>query len=146
MKIGGETANKAFEDFKQYLSDIGMIHERQNLQLVKMAFLHGFAAAETNEVEAAPAVSVDNKVITQNKPKKARGVLRTYKERQTHARLVASVLQTANRPLQLMEITKLVNESGANWNPSSATGFVLDAMTFNPCIKKVGYGVYQYEQ
>jgi hypothetical protein len=80
------------------------------------------------------------------RPKQGPVIRRSPKERQTHARLVASILQSAGKPMQLQEIIQLVNASGANWYPKSGSGHMLDAMEHQPCIKKVGYGHYEYQQ
>lgn len=70
---------------------------------------------------------------------------RTDAQQLQDARLVADVLQRNNRAMKVYEILNAVNAAGANWKEQSATGHIYKAMEKFPAIKKVGFGLYKYE-
>lgn len=152
IQLNGENGQKAWDDYKRFLLGMG---QNINLELipkhqVEQAFKMGFAMGEASKTEPQPGVVVklDGEPIAAPRKKKPykRGRIRTPQEIEQDGKLIASILQRHGKPMQLQDIIAAVNTAGANWPANSASGFMIRVMDRYPTIKKVGYGVYGYEQ
>lgn len=153
FQLNGEGSIEAWEDFKGYLIDVGFLNdlgsvdqqqlarEKNRHSLAKMAFKHGFAIG--GMVHRAPNPIQGSKagyqIATRRGP-------RSVKEQQQDARLVSSIMQKQGRPMELHEITNAVNSNGGDWYAKSASGHMKKIMEVYPTIKKIGRGLYSYEQ
>lgn len=77
-----------------------------------------------------------------------KGVIRrrSFAQRENEAQLVASILKRNGKATLLEDIFKAVNGAGCNWNPKSASGHMKDVMKHQPCVKRIGFGMFIYEQ
>lgn len=145
MKLNSEQAQQAWNDYNGFMGSLGgRYKDAAEAELVrrtaKQAFLMGYAIAEAAKVE--PGNEPTKVVAAQKREIKKR----TPKQIQEDARLVASIMQRHNKPMQLDEITKAVNAAGGEWYKKSASGHMIGIMDIYPTIKKIDRGIYQYVQ
>jgi hypothetical protein len=71
---------------------------------------------------------------------------RSFAQMEQDARLVSSIMQRNGGEMKLQDITAAVNGAGGDWYDKSASGHMIKVMERVPAIKKVGFGLYKYEQ
>jgi hypothetical protein len=89
-----------------------------------------------------------NKTVKKGIKREFKGrITRTYEQRKKEAQLLVSFLRGAHDGYKaLKDIVLFMNISGCNdWNGNNASGFVKDAMRQYPQIKRIGLGLYKYE-
>lgn len=170
MKLNSEQAKAAWVDYKEFMGFDSL--NPGTYKHIEQAFKYAFALGQETrkeEVKQPIEVKVPNikipdipkfnaameqlRLPLQNN-RKATGITRTYngRVRRTHnqrkneAALVASILKTKGKEMYLQDIRHAVNAHGCNWKEQSVTGYINDAMERFPQIKKVGHGIYAYEE
>jgi hypothetical protein len=166
FKLNGEDAKQAWEDYKSFLEGMGGdLSQGSNpsrnhwVAEVERAFKFAFAAGKASKGEIVTDLNERpkmGKIITGEARKvetveivnqKGRTIKRrTEAEQAQDARLVASIMQRNGGPMPLHEIIKAVNAAGGDWYDRSASGHMNKVMERIPAIKKVGYGVFEYQQ
>jgi hypothetical protein len=161
IKLNGEDAQQAWADYKEYLIGMGGNLNPEHpgakawLNEVERAFKFAFAAGKSATQVVEPQLSPVIKVHVG--AKQPTGITRTHnpdreikrrsdKQMDQDARLVASIMQRNGGAMKLEDILKAVNAAGGDWYDKSASGHMRKVMERIPAIKKVGYGLYKYEQ
>lgn len=153
-----QLAQQAWQDYcKGFAIDPNKI---ENINLIAYAFKHAFVlgmnAAEQEpkekpyfkpvQMEGIP-LPLEKKAVKTGFKRSHKGrISRTYKQRKGEAHYLARMLCDSGE-WKLQSIIKQMRDAGfIDWNENNSSGFVKDAMKYYPQIKRIGYGLYKYEE
>jgi hypothetical protein len=160
FKLNSDGVQQAWKEYREFMEGMGADFDTNNparkpwVQQVEQAFKFAYAMGKAHQTQAiaqkldeAKIVNVDDdpkKPITRVRTEPSRR--RSDKQMVQDARLVASIMQRNAKEMKLMDICAAVNAAGGDWYEKSASGHMQKVMERIPAIKKVGYGLYKYEQ
>lgn len=154
MNLNSKEAQKAWEDYKGFMENMGRNFSLNHsaTKEIEQAFKFGYVQGENVKTKEPVAEMPSSERLAQKMqsmgigPKKAPGRRRSDKELEQDARLVASIMQRNGAPMRLQSITIAVNGAGGDWYDKSASGHMAKVMDRVPAIKKIGFGLYEYQQ
>jgi hypothetical protein len=148
MQLNDKKAQKAWQDYEGFIKNLGGIANIQMQQAFKMGYAYGAASNNAAPAQMPPLDQTPTEQVLETKKRvaQATGRRRSEKELINDADIVSAVLKRHGEPMRLQDIIDAVNNAGCDWYPRSASGHMVKVMERIPTIKKVGYGLYEYQQ
>ena len=152
MQLNSKEAANAWDDYKEFLMSLGIFkmgnpHTWQQLeQAFKFGYAKGVAEGEKKQPAYIPPMEQTPANTVLELKEVATGRRRSEEELMKDAEIVKAILKRHGEPMQLQAITAAANKAGCKWYHKSSSSHMAKVMEQQPEVKKVGYGVYVYQE